>query len=247
MDVFRQRYGDHEWVAPDDPAYDVLIVNGEGTMHHSQPGHHRKMRRIKAAVRDGRPAYLLNSVWQQNDATYDALLPQISAIQVRERLSAIDLATHGVAAQVHPDLSWYAPVDPNAQAPDWTDQIVATDCYLGPRSWGVPKEFAGVTIADMSTMSWSAFVVGLSTARLLITGRHHAVYAACRAGIPFVAIAGNSHKTDGLMRSADVPVTVLRAPPTIDAAERQAEREARCYPELFAWLKAQPLALPSLA
>jgi hypothetical protein len=44
----------------------ATMVNGEGSMHHGGGAFVDKTRLIKAAVAAGRPAHLINSVWQDN-------------------------------------------------------------------------------------------------------------------------------------------------------------------------------------
>ena len=248
MSTFRAAYANYEWVDEGSTDYDLLIVNGEGSLHHASQAYHRKMRRLKAALRDGRPAALLNAVWQANDHGYDDLLPALLAVQVRETLSAAAMADlHGFAPTVVPDLSYYAPRDPDAEVPDWTGRVVVTDFYLaGEQSWGMRHLGDDVVFADMATLSWSSFVLGLSRARLLVTGRHHAVYAACKARIPFVAVSSNSHKIEGIMASAGVDIAVSPTLPSLEQAFGQADRDAPEFPKLFAHLEASRPAFPRI-
>lgn len=53
-------------------------------------------------------------------------------------------------------------------------------------------------------MSWRRAVASLN----LITGRQHAVYAACKARIPFAASEGNTHKIRGLIKTAGVEIPI---------------------------------------
>ena len=71
-------------------------------------------------------------------------------------------------------------------------------------------------------------------------GRHHGVYAACRAEVPFLAYGGNSHKIEGLIASAGVNIPVFERPDNL------AEQIERClslrseYDALFHWMASQP-------
>lgn len=248
MDTLRLAYGHCHWVEPGEPAYDALLVNGEGTMHHSNRGWFKKMRRLGAAIAHGKPAYLINSLWQDNGPEFDDTLRRLDGIAVREVLSARDLQErHGVVAPVQPDLSFYAPLDHAAEGPDWRGETVVTDFYLPDEGrWGRAPTLGHLPQADMAALSWSALVKGFRSAALVITGRHHAVYAACVAEVPFIATSTNSHKIEGLMASAGVRIRVLRDPPSLEEAYAMAEAQALEYLKLFDWLKRQPLALPVL-
>lgn len=248
MDSFRIAYAGYEWVEESDPDYDLFIVNGEGTMHHATAGYHRRMRRLKDAVRKGRPAALLNSVWQSNDHSYDDLLPDLLSVQVRETLSAAEMASgHGFSPTVVPDLSYFAPIDPSADVPDWSGQIVVTDFYVAEeRGWGTRYQDEAVVLADMAAMSWSSFVLGLKRAKLLVTGRQHAVYAACKAEIPFFAVSSNSHKIEGLIASANAGIKVSRTIPPLRQALEQAEQDAPEFEKLFSYLAGSRTAFPAV-
>jgi hypothetical protein len=82
----------------------------------------------------------------------------------------------------------------------------------------------------------------LKTARLLVTGRQHAVYAACRARTPFLAVKGNSHKIEGLIAMAGADISLLDSPHEIPAALSDVEAHRAEYDRLFDWLEAQSLA-----
>lgn len=223
-------------------AYDMLVVNGEGSMHHGGGGFRSKMQQIAAALRDGKRATLINTVWQDNPHDFDDALVGCERVIARETLSAQALRGHGVAAEVLPDLSYFAPVAA-AETRDFAGKVVATDffsaefgCFVKLRSrWAERLEFV-----DMRAMNWSSLVRSLKTASLLITGRHHGMYAACRAGIPFLAMRGNTHKIEGLMESAGAAIPVFGQFQDLrDAIDRHADWRKE-YDRLFDWLERQP-------
>jgi hypothetical protein len=79
-------------------------------------------------------------------------------------------------------------------------------------------------------------VASLRTASYLITGRHHAVYAACVARVPFVASEGNTHKIRGLIASADADILVAETPEEIPAVLAANLARPEEYERLFAWI-----------
>jgi hypothetical protein len=221
--------------------FDVLVVNGEGSMHHGSGAFRNKMRMIAAATEAGRKACLVNSVWQGNPHDFDAALARCRQIVVREVLSQGAIADHGIAAQVVPDFSYFAPV-PKGDAIDFKGGIVVTD-FLS-------REFAGFVrlrsrwaerypFVDMRAMDWATLVRSLETARLLVTGRHHAVCAALKARTPFLALAGNTHKIEGIIANAGADIPVFRDFATLTAAIEEAEGWRARYDPLFDWYERQ--------
>ena len=227
--------------------YDVLVVNGEGTMHHSSAGFHKKMTVLAKAVDAGVPAFLVNSVWQENDRSYDHVLRRLSGITVREQLSRHDIMSrHGIESQVVIDASYFLALDkPEAPAAPGVAPLI-TDFYWqetdGFREG--PEILPSARHLPMKHVSWEATVGALRNADFLVTGRHHAVYAACVAKCPFLASEGNTHKIRGLIATAGVDIPVAGDPRDLPSAiGRLPDHEAE-YGKLFAWMDAQdPLAI----
>jgi hypothetical protein len=90
-------------------AADVVIVNGEGTIHHSS-GDTRPNARWLADVGPycsarGKACYLINSTIERNDAPLMEALASFSGIWVRESLSRTEVETFGMTATAMGDLS----------------------------------------------------------------------------------------------------------------------------------------------
>lgn len=232
----------------EDDSYDVLYVNGEGSMHHGSPVFARKMMLLQQAIDAGRPAHLVNSVWQENDGRFDVALKALTSVCVREPLSQRDLAErHGRQADWRLDASFHAEVDETAVGPDWRDQVVITDFHSS--DMGVWFKVTRGTAercpyVDMREMSWASLVKGLATARLLLTGRHHAVYAACKARVPFIAMRGVTHKIEGLIAASGLPIPVLDRLRDVEGRIGWAMENRTVYDELFDWMAQQPPWMP---
>jgi hypothetical protein len=224
-----------------DRDYDVMLVNGEGSMCFGCPPFHTKMQRIKTALKQGVSVHLVNTIWQQNPYHYDNLLPKLSSVVTRESLSHRELRTiHGIDSQMFLDFSFFAPLNETGNAPNHEGRVVVTD-FAKRRSRDFVRypndEFV---YTDMRSIAWPDFVLGLKTASVLVTGRHHGVYAALRARIPFVAMPGNSHKIEGLIASANIPIPLVHSFDEIPAAVDRVSSLEPLYRELFDWAEAQP-------
>lgn len=91
----------------------LVVVNGEGTIHHDRPAG-RKLLEVGAwAANKGIPAVLINASWEANSPELAALVDRFALVTVRDSASSAELAAHGRVARVVPDLSLYG-VPPDA-------------------------------------------------------------------------------------------------------------------------------------
>ncbi len=227
----------------EDDSYDVLVVNGEGSMHHDSPTCVRKMTALEEALDSGRKGLLINTVWEENSHRFDDTLRRLDQIVVRERLSQIELAEkHGIGSTLIPDLSYFAPVRPKAPKDAPKGKTLITDFYaasLGEFAILNGGRLSKLPFIDMKKLTWDETVGILQQNDLVVTGRHHMVYAACRARTPFVAMAGNTHKIEGIMKSAGVGIPMLQSLREVDEAIAWAKANRTAYDDLFDWLSLQ--------
>lgn len=229
---------------------DLVIINGEGTMHHDAAGALAIARAGARAAARGLPVALINTVWQDNRQA-NALLAHCRWISTRESLSQQAVVQAGHTAVVVPDLTLTALADPLfGPAPDSAGQgvVVMDDVRPGlslalahhARSRGLPFLPMGGRPSLRTLQGWSKLVrqgmasgwapqfdlrqVGaIRQAALVVTGRFHGICLAILAGRPFVAFASNTHKIEGLLRDADLGAGGrLFADPPDDPARRDA-------------------------
>ncbi|MDF1835889.1 MAG: polysaccharide pyruvyl transferase family protein [Alteraurantiacibacter sp. bin_em_oilr2.035] len=86
---------------------DLLIVNGEGTIHHDRPAGRALLAAGPYAKRRGKFACLLNSTWQANSAASLKMLEAFDVVTVRESASENELTGHGFAPRMIPDFALY--------------------------------------------------------------------------------------------------------------------------------------------
>lgn len=223
--------------------YDILVVNGEGTMHHNSAGFMKKMQLLESALARGKRAHLVNTVWQSNGHNFDDVLPKLSSIAVREILSQTELRDeHGIDSHVFLDSSYFCDLDDQAEYVDLQGAIAVTDFYSAEM-----HEFVRITsrwadrlvYLDMRQQSWSSLIRTLRTASLLITGRHHAVYAACRANTPFLAVSSNTHKIEGLLATAGCRIPVLDSIGGLKDQLGRMDSYREAFAEMFQWMSSQ--------
>lgn len=232
-------------VVPEGAEHDALLVNGEGNMHHGSKRFHHKMRLLGEAVAAGRPAFLVNSVWQDNPHDYDDLLPRLTGLFVREVLSQRELSErHGARAEVMPDASFFDPLPRFTLRRNFRGRAAVTDFFVRPKGPESSRHvferrdalFPEARHLPFIRWPWGRVVASLRTAGYLITGRHHAVYAACVARVPFVASEGNTHKIRGLIESAGADLRVAATPEEIPAIIASNLARPEEYERVFDWI-----------
>lgn len=232
--------------------YDVFVVNGEGSMHHGRPTFYKKMGLLKDALNKGRRAMLVNTVWQDNPSDYDGVLRKLSRVSVRETRSANELRrVHGTSAQPCLDFSYFWPLalkaPPQSREREgiyYTDYLDPAIANFSPLPATIAAGLSSGPAAEprplaMHEQSWEATVAMLAGAELLVTGRHHAVYAACRARTAFAAIEGNSHKIAGLIDWSGTSIPVAHSVDQLPDVIRWAQSNGDAFDRLFDFMEAQ--------
>ena len=103
----------------------LLLVNGEGTLHHDRPAARRLLEAGAHARAAGVPAVLVNAGWEANGPELQAMLEDFALVAVRDSASAAEIRASGHACRVVPDLSLYGPAPAPASAA--RERIVFTD------------------------------------------------------------------------------------------------------------------------
>ena len=85
----------------------LIVVNGEGTLHHDRPAGHTLLKIGQWARKHGIPVALVNAGWEANSAQMAGLLADFSLVAVRDAASAAEVQSHGQPCRVVPDLSVY--------------------------------------------------------------------------------------------------------------------------------------------
>jgi len=220
-------------------AYDVVIANGEGTMHHDAD----RAYKIIDLLCNAKYSMLVNTVWQANSVELTKHLLNINYVSVREIKSQYEIYNQiGIKYDIHLDVSYFLPVE-NTDKPKYN--IVAGNKMNMPNTKPKKPKIKGVGedgYVDIFTQPWSELVSQIKNSNLLITGRHHEMYAACVAETPFIVIEGNTHKNQGLFATAMVNIPVLpfgcSNKEIIDAISN-VKNYTNEYKKLFAFMKQQ--------
>jgi hypothetical protein len=233
---------------------DIVIVNGEGTVHHSK----ERARALAAigpyAAEQHKPAFLINATIEANDAATMADILAFRRIWVRDTKSADEIRRTGGTAGVAPDLSFgqhFAPASggrgvivvdgvlrrARKRLADAADTM-GTE-YLSIRHSPGPA-YIRVGPPWRRRYSWrwlgfrlrfpdtSAYAHYLGQHDHMVTGRYHAVCLAISLGLSFSALGSNTSKIQSLL--ADVGLNEDRmigerdAPPIVPFSAEEKER-----------------------
>lgn len=163
---------------------DLVIINGEGSMHH---GRHTSLLKLANEY----PCALVNCVYQENGR--QPALNNFIYVSARESLSANEILNHGVACEVVPDLIFASTLLRSIVAPPANLTLGITDNVTNPLSGFSPKsELAYETLLK------------IRRCRAICAGRFHVAIAAAVMGIPFSTWESNTWKTQGMMQDMGI-------------------------------------------
>lgn len=179
--------------------FSAVILNGEGTMHDNAPNSIKYLNILKEANKQGVKTLLVNSVWQ--NMNYDTSF--IDYISLREHFSKEEMQKD---VDVHLDLSYNLDV-PYDERPK--HHLITGNRHFNSPRLDIFKGYDETEHADLFNEYWFDVVNKLRHADIYVTGKQHEMYAACKAKCKFVILKGNTHKNEGLMKTAGVEIPVL--------------------------------------
>ncbi len=223
-------------------ACDVVMVNGEGTLHHGAGTECFAM--LGAAQRLGRATLIVNAVFEAHKGWQD-VLSRLDDFCVRDASSLECARQLGLRARLQPDSILAAQFD-EPKFVDLRDQIVVTDWHpardddVGATLRTILGAVEGAVYFPMlhgiHAHLWRGALAAWSEAGCIITARHHGVYLAVAAGRPFVALPSNTKKIEGLFQAAGVNIPLCITTGEVEAALGYAYENIGEYEKLTAYL-----------
>ena len=141
------------------------------------------------------------------------------------------------------DFSYYASINERSLYTDFGNAEVCGDFYELETTRATLERL----LADMPALpmiprvcDWSYLVKSLRTASLYVSGRHHGMYAACKARTPFVIYKRENHKMLDLMHTAGIHIPYPETPVEMVEAIQWARNNRDVYERLFDWMDTQP-------
>ncbi len=98
------------------PLADVIVINGEGTLHHGRPAAETLLKIATHPARGEIPIALVNALYQENPASWAVYLNEIAMISARDHASALEISSAtGRKVGWLPDLSLSHPAEVAAE------------------------------------------------------------------------------------------------------------------------------------
>ena len=215
---------------------DVILVNGEGTIHHSAPAAARLARVAPHCGTRGKRCYLINAMIQSNTAEIMKDLAAFERVWVRERRSAQEAERSGVAADLCGDLSFFHDLPRHeggerrglvldSADPRVTAEMAKIAAALKADFVAMRHNKKGMKAYKKQPLRWryesgkpTALVRGVATFQqfaaflarrpYLATGRFHGLCFAVNSRVPFAAVPLGVWKSDALLQ--DIGLTSKR-------------------------------------
>lgn len=96
---------------------DVVVINGEGTLHHGRPAGAALLEVVDHPACRA-PVALVNALWEDNPLDWSGPLSRMALRAARDSASAATMSEAGAPARWLPDLSLSAPAETSASARD---------------------------------------------------------------------------------------------------------------------------------
>lgn len=227
---------------------DAIVINGEGSLHHDKGSEYLAI--AKVAKQSGKKVFLLNTIFQEMTKNVD-VLKDIDDITVREILSQREVEKLGGNSRLVLDSILDAPFEPVSDI-DFANSIVFTDYHhereRDAGKWlfdayiNIPKNYGSKATTlyplknDNAKNVWKYCVQNMRTANMMFTGRHHGVYLAGMAGIPFVTVGSNSWKIESLIQTSGINIPVCNGPYELYNAYQNAHDNASMFHDFSQFL-----------
>lgn len=191
---------------------DLMVINGEGTMHDNQVAMRRIMRTASWAKEQGKKVILVNSLWNRNETSEFG--PDIfDKIYVRDLKSAEEIRRdYRVKVEVLPDIALATRFKFGEKLKRDVDILFESGFYNRELKAKLVEENPWLKeTKHCDIMAWGAFPAfcrQIAKAKLVITQRFHTTIACILTRTPFVSFEGNTPKIKGLMdmAAADIPI-----------------------------------------
>lgn len=208
-------------------AADIVLVNGEGTVHHGKPAAADLVALGPHCAALAKPAYMINATIQANGAEMMRALAAFAGCWVRESQSVEELRRAGVASEICGDLSFFHHLPRHdrgsgrglvldAAQPSVTARLAATAAALKADFAAMRHNKTGMKAYRKRLLSrryetdkplgivpgivtFEQFARDLARRRFLVTGRFHGLCFALNSRVPFLAVPLDTWKTEGVL------------------------------------------------
>jgi polysaccharide pyruvyl transferase WcaK-like protein len=187
---------------------DLVIVNGEGSIHHANQ-RAQSLARLGPFIRSLRkPSILLNSTFYANTQSVYSDILKYDVIYGRDFYSQKEIERFGGTAFYAPDLTFFNEVRAHSsqKSNNQKSNVLVGDDVVAETSkhlYELAKKFNlcrhNIHYHGIERPSLEFHLQEIFNASLIVTGRFHTVCFCINAGIPFVALESNTNKIENLL------------------------------------------------
>lgn len=205
---------------------DFVVINGEGTFHHSSGSD--RLKKMLELCR-GKKAVMVNSTWDNIKIPNIDVLQSMPFIAVRESRSYKQITQVVDESKVYivPDLSLLA----NLGHKIGGGGVGYGDSVVGNISLSL-REMPNCMPMQRG-ISTSKYIEWLEGLDLYVTGRFHGVCLAALLAVPFLAMPSNSHKIEGILEDMNCSELLITDVGEVEAKQEIA-KEKIVYAEKYA-------------
>lgn len=111
---------------------DIVLINGEGTLHDAAPFGEFLLKLGSIAKQQGKPVFLLNSTWENNPTSWNELIQDFDGLYVRDQKSLATLQPQHPHCEYAADLTFYSshqfnPIHTTESASTRPAQVIVND------------------------------------------------------------------------------------------------------------------------
>jgi len=226
---------------------DIVICNGEGTIHNSKPRAIHLMKVLEYAQKQNKATILCNTSWFNMTNEFDHVLKRLNQFSVREKLSAEILENkHNVKPEIFLDISYHYKCEHQVKE-ERKIRFLKTDfyskefnCFVVPNGGSLEH----IDFFNMKQYNWIETLNKFSDVRVVLTGRYHGLIACLKTKTRFIVYPGNTDKIDGLLYWFGNDTALIKNYKLLLSSAKLSHRNLNYYQELFHWIEERKPWLP---
>jgi hypothetical protein len=202
---------------------DLIIVNGEGTIHHSSERAENIISISFFSYVHRIRCVLINATYEDNNHKINNFTRLFDAVYVRENKSYLTLNKYSIDSNIVPDLSYY--VDKPETTKSLVNVGVTDSVFINITdelyNFAFDNNFKFLPILSVNTTINSnysnnfidtpeSYYSEVNNSLFLISGRYHAICMAIQSKTPFYAISSNTYKIEGMLEDAGLELSRLK-------------------------------------
>ena len=193
---------------------DLVLINGEGTLHHSDFNIYSFSLAQTAALIKlmyGKPIYLVNAAYFCNSQYLNDCLGYYDMVFTRDIVGLQELKEHGIFAELMPDMTFYSSYDDiNCEHENYIGIIGSVDREIKNRLFSLKNNFNRILPIEYAEENFEQYIRSIKKSKGILSGRFHGVCFAIQTRTPFLAVESNIPKITALLYELNMPNRLIK-------------------------------------